>query len=95
LFSEGFCEKVNILVYLAYDVVIKRKGVNSMFEIPMWVLFVLGGIAVSAFMAVKTGKEDKQQENEYIEKEGEVYIKRMEEEKQKKSGNTQERAYEN
>ncbi len=66
-----------------------------MFEIPMWVLFVLGGIVVSAFMAVKSGKEDRQQEQEIIEREGDVYIKRMEEEKHKKVGNDKERVYEN
>ncbi|MCM3216159.1 sporulation YhaL family protein [Niallia taxi] len=66
-----------------------------MFEIPMWVLFVLGGIVVSAFMAVKSGKEDRQQEQEIIEREGEVYIRRMEEEKHKKIGSDKERVYEN
>ncbi|MGG0739009.1 sporulation YhaL family protein [Niallia taxi] len=66
-----------------------------MFEIPMWVLFVLGGIVVSAFMAVKSGKEDRQQEQEIIEREGDVYIRRMEEEKHKKVGNDKERVYEN
>lgn len=66
-----------------------------MFEIPMWVLFVLGGIVVSAFMAVKSGKEDRQQEQEIIEREGEVYIRRMEEEKHKKIGGDKERVYEN
>ncbi|HWJ78807.1 MAG TPA: sporulation YhaL family protein [Niallia sp.] len=64
-----------------------------MFEVPMWVLFVLGGIVVSAFMAVKTGKEDRKQENEIIEKEGEVYMKRLEAARKQRNG--EERVYEN
>ncbi|KAB7664127.1 sporulation YhaL family protein [Bacillus sp. B1-b2] len=64
-----------------------------MFEIPMWILFVLGGIAISAFMAVKTGKEDRKQENDIIEREGSVYMERLEEEKQRR--NKEERAYDN
>lgn len=64
-----------------------------MLGIPLWVIFVLGGIAISAFMAVKTGREDKAVENEIIEREGEVYMKRLEEEKKRKNG--EERAYEN
>lgn len=61
--------------------------------IPLWVIFVLGGIAISAFMAVKTGKEDRAAENEIIEREGEVYMKRLEEEKKRRDG--EERVYEN
>lgn len=59
----------------------------------MWILFVLGGIAISAFMAVKTGKEDRKQENDIIEREGSVYMERLEEEKQRR--NKEERAYDN
>lgn len=64
-----------------------------MFEIPMWILFVLGGIAISAFMAVKTGKEDRKQENDMIEREGSVYMERLEDEKQRR--NKEERVYDN
>jgi hypothetical protein len=63
-----------------------------MLGIPLWVIFVLGGIAISAFMAVKTGREDRAVENEIIEREGEVYMKRLEEEKKRKNG--EERVYE-
>ena len=59
----------------------------------MWILFVLGGIAVSAFMAVKTGKEDRKKENQVIEQEGEVYMKRLEEERERRNG--EERVYDN
>jgi hypothetical protein len=35
-------------------------------------------------MAIKTGREERQLELESIEREGEVYIKRLEEEKEKR-----------
>jgi len=50
----------------------------------MWVLFVFGGIIVSAFMAVKTGREDRKLESEIIEREGEVYMQRLEKEKEQR-----------
>lgn len=53
-------------------------------EIPVWIYFIVSGIIISALMAVKTGKEERIEEVENIEKEGEVYIKRMEEEKEKR-----------
>lgn len=53
-------------------------------DIPVWVYFIVSGIIISALMAVKTGKEERIEEVENIEKEGEVYIKRMEEEKEKR-----------
>ncbi|MDZ5470199.1 sporulation YhaL family protein [Bacillus sp. 31A1R] len=46
--------------------------------IPIWVYIIVAGIMVSAVMAIKTGKEERQQENESIEKEGEVYMQRLE-----------------
>ncbi|MDQ0214750.1 hypothetical protein J2S13_001147 [Oikeobacillus pervagus] len=51
---------------------------------PIWMYFVVAGIFISAFMAVKASREERQEEMKFIEKEGEVFIKRMEEEKQKK-----------
>ncbi|MFE8700224.1 sporulation YhaL family protein [Cytobacillus sp. FJAT-54145] len=52
--------------------------------IPIWVFFVVLGIAVSAYMALKTGREERQLEQESIEREGEIYIKRLEREKEER-----------
>lgn len=52
--------------------------------LPIWLYFVIAGIFVSAFMAIKTAREDREFEREWIEKEGEVYIERMEEEKERR-----------
>ncbi|MGE8205129.1 sporulation YhaL family protein [Heyndrickxia sp. NPDC080065] len=53
-------------------------------SLPIWIYLCLAGIAVSAFMAVKTSREDRKLEQEWIEKEGEEYIERMEEEKERR-----------
>ena len=53
-------------------------------DIPFWMYFVVTGIVFSAFMVYKTGKEEKQIEDEIIEREGEVYMKRLEEEREEK-----------
>lgn len=50
-------------------------------SIPIWVIAVAAGIVFSAFMAVKTGKEEREQELESIEREGELYMKRLEKER--------------
>jgi hypothetical protein len=60
--------------------------------IPIWVYAVLMGIMVSAYMAIRTGKEERQLEMESIEREGEIYMKRLEREKDERSNS--ERAYE-
>jgi hypothetical protein len=55
-------------------------------DIPIWVYLVVSGIFVSAIMAVKASREERLQENEMIEKEGELYMKRLEKEKEARSG---------
>ncbi|EKN70495.1 Sporulation protein YhaL [Schinkia azotoformans MEV2011] len=52
-----------------------------MFTLPWWIYLVLAGIVFSAYMMIKTAKEDQEVDMEYIEKEGEIYIQRMEEER--------------
>ena len=53
-------------------------------DIPFWMYFVVMGIIFSAYMVVRTGKEEQRIENEIIEREGEVYMKRLEEERKEK-----------
>lgn len=52
--------------------------------IPIWVYAVVTGIIISAFMALKTSREDRVIEMEIIEREGEIYITRLNEEKEKR-----------
>lgn len=46
-----------------------------------FIISCLVGIAISAIMVIKTGREESQIENDFIEKEGQKYIERMQEEK--------------
>ncbi|MBL4955101.1 sporulation YhaL family protein [Neobacillus sp. OS1-32] len=50
--------------------------------IPIWIYAVVAGIVISALMAIKTGREERQLEMENIEREGEIYMKRLEKEKE-------------
>ncbi|MFL6558595.1 MAG: sporulation YhaL family protein [Bacillus sp. (in: firmicutes)] len=52
--------------------------------IPIWVYAVVVGIVVSALMALKTGREERLMEMENIEQEGEIYMTRLEREKELK-----------
>ncbi|AIE59248.1 sporulation YhaL family protein [Bacillus methanolicus] len=52
--------------------------------VPFWVYLVVGGIMISAYMAVKAGREERQQEMESIELEGSIYMERLEQERKKK-----------
>lgn len=54
-------------------------------DIPFWMYLVVMGIAFSAYMVYRTGKEEKQIEDEIIEREGEVYMQRLEQEREEKS----------
>lgn len=55
-----------------------------------WVYFVLVGIIVSAIMVIKTGNDEKKIDETFIEKEGNVYIERMVEEKKRREANKKE-----
>jgi hypothetical protein len=58
-------------------------------SIPIWVIAVLAGVVFSAFMAVKTGKEERKEEMESIEREGELYMKRLEREKERRENSAE------
>jgi Sporulation protein YhaL len=49
-----------------------------------WIYLCIIGILVSGYMAFKTSREDKMIDDEFIEKEGQVYLDRIEQERQKK-----------
>jgi hypothetical protein len=53
-------------------------------DIPFWVYFVVMGIILSAYMVVRTGKEEKIIEEEMIEREGDIYMQRLEQEREGK-----------
>ncbi|MGM9924048.1 MAG: sporulation YhaL family protein [Bacillus sp. (in: firmicutes)] len=54
------------------------------------VAFIIVGIIGSGYMVIKTGREEREAENEWIEQEGEKYITRMNEEKLKRLNHASE-----
>ncbi|WP_078381560.1 sporulation YhaL family protein [Sutcliffiella halmapala] len=51
---------------------------------PWWMLLVVIGICFSAYMTLRTAKEDREVETVIIEKEGQVYMDRIQEEREKR-----------
>lgn len=59
----------------------KEKGG---FFMPWWMLLIVIGIVFSAYMTLRSAKEEKEVEEAIIEKEGQVYMERIQEEREKK-----------
>jgi hypothetical protein len=52
-----------------------------MLSMPWWIYLVLIGIIVSAYVTVRTAKKEREIDEAFIEKEGEVYMERIREER--------------
>lgn len=55
-----------------------------MLTLPFWVYLVVMGIFFSGFMAIRTGQKEREIDDVYIEKEGQIYMQRMEVEREKR-----------
>jgi hypothetical protein len=55
-----------------------------MLTIPWWIYLVVGGIGVSGAMMVKTSQKDREMQQFYIEREGQVFIERIKYEKERR-----------
>lgn len=53
-------------------------------DMPIWIWFVFIGIIVSAVMAIWTARKERMIDEAWIEKEGQKYIDRMREEREKR-----------
>ena len=53
--------------------------------LPWWIYLVIIGIVISGYMVLYTSKKEQEIDNEFIEKEGEVYMKRLEEERERRN----------
>ncbi|MGE7761145.1 sporulation YhaL family protein [Peribacillus sp. NPDC097895] len=51
---------------------------------PIWIWFVFIGIIVSAVMSIWTARQERLIDDAWIEKEGQKYIERMEEERERR-----------
>ena len=52
---------------------------------PVFTWFIVAGIFISAYMTIKSIREEREVDQEWIEQEGNVYIERMNEEKKRKA----------
>lgn len=52
--------------------------------LPWWIYLIVIGIVVSGYMVLYTSKQEQEMDNEFIEKEGEVYMKRLAEERERR-----------
>lgn len=55
-------------------------------SIPWWVILLIVFIFISAYMAFRAMRAERKLEQQFIEKEGRVYIERMEAEREDKQG---------
>ncbi|WP_017728684.1 sporulation YhaL family protein [Halalkalibacterium ligniniphilum] len=71
------------LVLVAF--LLTQTGIGTaLLASPWWVYFVLAGIVLSGYLSLKYTIEDQQIEKKWIEKEGEVYMTRIEEARERK-----------
>ncbi|MDQ0217616.1 hypothetical protein ELQ35_06240 [Peribacillus cavernae] len=59
---------------------------------PIWIWFVLAGIMISAIMTVRTAKQERKEDTQFIEQEGQKYMDRMKEEKERKENKIEQGA---
>ncbi|MCP1122703.1 sporulation YhaL family protein [Bacillus sp. 3103sda1] len=52
--------------------------------LPWWIYFIIIGIIVSGYMVLYTSKKEQEIDNEFIEKEGEIYMRRLAEERERR-----------
>ncbi|WP_453990623.1 sporulation YhaL family protein [Bacillus nitroreducens] len=55
-----------------------------MLSVPWFVYVALFGVLFSAYMVIRTTREERKIEDSYIEQEGNVYIERMNDERERR-----------
>lgn len=58
--------------------------------VPLWVFIVILLVFFSGYMAFRAMQTDRKVDQEFIEREGEIYMERMREEKERKTLREQE-----
>lgn len=56
------------------------------FNIPWWIIVICIFICFSAYMAFRAMRAERKLEQQFIEREGQIFIDRMEREKERKRG---------
>ena len=57
----------------------------GMETLPWWVYVVIVGIIVSGYMVLYTSKKEQDLDQEFIEREGNVYMQRIQEERERRT----------
>lgn len=74
-----------IFLYFALQVAGILPQVAAFFTVmPWWMYLVIAGILFSGYKVFEGIMEDRRADQEHIEKEGQVYLERMEEERRKR-----------
>ncbi|WP_027409900.1 sporulation YhaL family protein [Anoxybacteroides tepidamans] len=55
-----------------------------MLSLPWWIYVVVAGIVFSGYMTVRTAAQERKIDEEFIEKEGEIYMERIREERRRR-----------
>jgi|APAga8741244001_1050109.scaffolds.fasta_scaffold64364_1 heme/copper-type cytochrome/quinol oxidase subunit 3 len=62
----------------------KQGRRDKMISLPFWIYIVVAGIFFSGFMAIRAARKDHEQEQGFIAQEGEAYMERLKEEKERR-----------
>lgn len=89
---EGLSVRKGVLVILGVLFIISILQLTEIFSavtsfvsgVPWWVYFVLAGIIYSGYKSMTLTVEDRRVDLVHIEEEGKIYVKRMEEEKERR-----------
>ncbi|MBB3868368.1 SigE-dependent sporulation protein [Parageobacillus toebii NBRC 107807] len=55
-----------------------------MLSMPWWIYLVVAGIIFSGYMAVRTAAKEREIDESFIEKEGEIYMERIRKERERR-----------
>ncbi len=74
------------LLFAAYSVVrqAEKKGGVIMFSLPWWIYLVVAGIIFSGYMTVRTAAKEREIDEAFVEKEGEIYMERIRKERERR-----------
>lgn len=67
-----------------------QGGIAMLFSIPWWVFIVLLFICFSGYMSFRAAQAEKKLEQHFIEREGEIYMERMKQEKARRGESASE-----
>ncbi|ABO65940.1 Conserved hypothetical protein [Geobacillus thermodenitrificans NG80-2] len=56
----------------------------EMLTLPWWIYLVVAGIIFSGYMTVKTAAREREIDEAFIEKEGEIYMERIRQERERR-----------